>query len=229
MINIKTPFFIFNPKSHLYGEELLELARVGERLAASIDETIFLTVPFPEISKISNECEYLAVCAQHMDALEPGRGMGYVFAESLKSAGVKATFLNHAEHPMTLDHLSQAIKRAKIVGLRTIVCANSVEEARSIALLKPDIILCEPTELISTGQTSDAAYIEETNQAIRAIDSEILVMQAAGISTAEDVYRVIQAGADGTGCTSGIVKADNPVQMFEDMVKAARQASEEGD
>ncbi|KFN92260.1 triosephosphate isomerase [Tetragenococcus muriaticus PMC-11-5] len=60
---------------------------------------------------------------------------------------------------MQLTELVSAIKKAKKLEMKTIVCANSIEEARSIALLKPDILLCEPTELIGTGKTSDEDYI----------------------------------------------------------------------
>ena len=50
-------------------------------------------------------------------------------------------------------------------------------------------------------------------------------MQAAGISSADDVYNVIKLGADGTGCTSGITEASNSKQMLRDMVEAAVKAS----
>ena len=90
-----------------------------------------------------------------------------------------------------------------------------------------EVILCEPTELIGTGKTSDSSYIEQTNQAIKEIDDTILVMQAAGISKAEDVYRTIELGADGTGCTSGITNADSPAEMLTDMVEALVKAYKE--
>ena len=128
---------------------------------------------------------------------------------------------------MSLAELSKAINRAKENYIETIVCADSIEEAKAIAKLNPDVILCEPTELIGTGKVSDDSYIEKTNEAIREVNSDILVMQAAGISTADDVYRTIKLGADGTGCTSGIVKADNPNEMLRDMVESCIKAYEE--
>ena len=150
--------------------------------------------------------------------------MGHVLPEAVRYAGAQATFINHAERPLTFDEIIQAVERADELGLVTIVCANSLKEARAIATLKPDIILCEPTELIGTGNTSDASYVTSTNQAIKAISPDTLVMQAAGISSAQDVYQVIQLGADGTGCTSGITNAQNPKQMLRDMVEAAVKA-----
>lgn len=223
-LSIFTPFFVFNPKSYLYGEDLLELAKVADNLAKEKDISIFVTAPFADLAMISDNTENIIVTAQHMDGIKPGRGMGHVLPDSLHAQGVQATFLNHAERPMNLNELIKAIERANELDIITIVCADSLSEAEVIARLNPDILLCEPTELIGTGKTSDDEYIEETNKAIKNINPKILVMQAAGISTAEDVFRTISLNADGTGCTSGIVKANNPKNMLIDMIEAAIKA-----
>lgn len=222
---VDTPFFIFNPKSYLYGEELLEFVDIAEDLSNKKEVTIFLTAPYADLNAVSQKSKNVIVTAQHMDGLKPGQGMGHILPESLCAAGVRATFLNHAENPMLLSDLSKAIERANELGILTIVCADSIQEAKAIAMLDPDIILCEPTELIGTGQTSNDDYIVKTNKAIKDINPDILVMQAAGISTADDVFRTISLGADGTGCTSGIVKAENPKQMLIDMIEAAEKAA----
>jgi triosephosphate isomerase len=223
-LSIFTPFFVFNPKSYLYGEDLLKLAKVADNLAKEKDISIFVTTPFADLAMISDNTENIIVTAQHMDGIKPGRGMGHVLPDSLHAQGVQATFLNHAERPMNLNELIKAIERANELDIITIVCADSLSEAEVIARLNPDILLCEPTELIGTGKTSDDEYIEETNKAIKNINPKILVMQAAGISTAEDVFRTISLNADGTGCTSGIVKANNPKNMLIDMIEAAIKA-----
>jgi len=220
-LQIHRPFFVFNPKSFLYGNELLELALIADDLAREYPVSILVTAPYADISNISRETENIIVTAQHMNGIRPGVGMGHVLPASLFEAGARATFLNHAENPMTLSDLSNAVQIADELGILTVVCADSVIEAQAVSMLEPDIVLCEPTELIGTGQTSDRDYIKETNKAIKKVNPNILVMQAAGISDAEDVYRTISLEADGTGCTSGIVKAKNPKQMLMDMVKAA--------
>lgn len=94
-------------------------------------------------------------------------------------------------------------------------------------MLNPDIVLCEPSELIGTGKTSDESYVKETIEAVKSLNPNVLVMQAAGISTADDVYRTILLQADGVGCTSGIVKAKDPKKMLRDMVEATVKASNE--
>ena len=213
-------FFIFNPKSYLYGKELEELAKVADEVAQRVDFDIYVTAPYADLYHINEVTQNVIVTAQHLDGIQPGRGMGAVLPHSLKEAGARAVFLNHAEHPLTLAQLVAAIKVAKEQGMVTIVCADSVEEAKAIATLGVDILLCEPTELIGTGQVSDQSYVLDTIKEIKSIDPDVLIMQAAGISSAIDVYNVISLGADGTGCTSGIVKADDPKQMLVDMVEA---------
>lgn len=223
-VQIKTPFFIFNPKSYLTGQEMMELALEADRLAAEYDFTVMVTAPFADLRAIREKTSHIVLCAQHMDGIEKGRGMGKVLPESLYEAGARATFLNHAENPLTLDQLVRAIRRAKELGILTIVCANSIEEAGAVALLDPDVVLCEPTELIGTGKTSDLSYMEMTNERVKSVNDKVLIMQAAGISNDADVYRVIDLGADGTGCTSGIVKADNPKEMLGKMLRAVDRA-----
>ncbi|MCY3034566.1 triose-phosphate isomerase [Aerococcus urinae] len=221
-VKVNSPFFIFNPKSFLYGEDLLALAKVADQEAQKYpDISVFVTCPYADLAVVAQATDHIIVSAQHLDGIDPGRGMGKVLPESLQAAGARATFLNHAENPMTMAEIVQAIQRADDLDIITIVCADSMKEAQALATLHPDIILCEPTELIGTGQTSDASYIESTNEAIKAIDENILVMQAAGISNAVDVSRTIEMGADGTGCTSGVTKADDPKQMLKDMIEAA--------
>lgn len=228
MVKLQNTFFIFNPKSYMYGDSLLELAKVADQEADKYPEiSIFVTAPYVDISTIANQTKNIIVTAQHIDGIQPGRGMGAVLPASIKNIGATATFLNHAEKPMTLSQLTQAISLAKENDLMTVVCADSIEEAKAIAVLNPTIILCEPTELIGTGKTSDEEYIRSTNTAIKEINSDVLVMQAAGISTPDDVYRTIRLGADGTGCTSGIVKADSPKQMLVDMIQAAIKGKNE--
>ena len=135
--------------------------------------------------------------------------------------------LNHAEKPITLSALAQTIKRAKEVGLMTIVCTDTIAEAKAVACLAPTIIVAEPTELIGTGKTSDMDYVKASIDAIKSVDPNILVLQGAGISNGNDVYNVIRAGAEATGSSSGVVKAPSRKAMVDEMIGAARRAWDE--
>lgn len=220
MSQLRSPFFCVNPKAYLYGEASLKLALAADRLAAMYDMDIFFTVQHVDAYQIASQTKNLIVTVQHMDSLEQGTGMGFILPEALVEAGVQAAFLNHAEHPITYNQLKKTIERAKQVGLKTIVCADSLEEGKAVALLEPTVIVCEPMELIGTGQTSDRTYMEQTNRAIKEISKDICVLQAAGISTVEDVKQALLSGADGTGGTSGIVCAKNPESVLTQLIQA---------
>jgi triosephosphate isomerase len=77
-----------------------------------------------------------------------------VLPEALREAGAVGTLLNHSERRMTLGDINRAIVRAREVGLATLVCADSPEEAAAVAQLGPDIVLAEPPELIATSRSA---------------------------------------------------------------------------
>ena len=227
MSTSKKPFLIVNPKSYLYGQKSLELAMAADRVAADTGLEIYFTCPYADIRMISEKTEHIVVCAQSMDPLTPGRGMGHILPESLYEAGARAVFLNHAENPKTVAQLAACIRRAKELGMTAIVCADSVAEARAVACLDPDIVLAEPTDLIGTGKVADDSYTTETVKALNAINPDVLVMIASGVSTAQDCYNVIKLGADGTGATSGILNAPSPAVRVREMAEAIVKAGKE--
>ncbi len=223
-LKIEPPFFEIGPKAFMYGERILKLAKAADKASARYDVRIILTPQYTDIRMLAEETEHLLIFAQHMDPLPVGRGLGSVLPEAVKAAGAVGVMLNHAEKPMTIGDLRRAIKRADEVGLVSIVCADSMEEAAAIAHFSPNIIVAEPTELIGSGQTSDEKYVQETTLAIKKINPEIQVLPAAGIKNGTDVYKMISAGAEATGTTSGIMKAENPEKTMEEMIRAVRMA-----
>ena len=224
---IKPPFFEIGPKSYLVGDEVLELARYADEAAKKYDVDIIFTTPVVDIRRVAEATERIFVFAPHMDPIVPGRGLADTLPESLVAAGAKGVMLNHAEKPITLSALAKTIKRAKEVGLMTIVCTDTIAEAKAVACLAPTIIVAEPTELIGTGKTSDMDYVKASIEAIKSVDPNILVLQGAGISNGNDVYNVIHAGAEATGSSSGVVKAPSRKAMVDEMIGAARRAWDE--
>ena len=131
-----------------------------------------------------------------MDPIYPGRGLADTLPESLVAAGAEGVMLNHVEKPLDFETLAATIKRAEEVGLTTIVCADSEEEAAKIATLNPDIIVAEPSALIGTGVSVGPEYVEAATKCVKDVNPDILVLTAAGIAGGEDVYNTIIAGAD---------------------------------
>ena len=220
--SIQGPLLIVNPKAYLGGAQTLELARLTDELAGEFGITTIFTAQHVDLRMIADATENLVVTAQHMDPIAAGRGMGHILPEGLVEAGVRAVVLNHAEHPLSIDVLDRTLVRAREVGLATIVCADSDAQCRAIADLGPDVMICEPTAAIGTGQMDSGDYIERTTRIVKEVDPSILVIQAAGVSTGEDVARVLAQGADGSGGTSGILKHPDHRQILTDMYTAIR-------
>lgn len=227
MGNMQSPFLIVNPKSYLYGNESLKLAKAADQAAKDTGLKIIFTCPYADVRMIRENTENIIVCVQSMDPLVPGRGMGHVLPESLKEAGADAVFLNHAENPKTLSDLHACIRRAAELNMTSIVCADTITEAKAVACMNPDVVLAEPTDLIGTGQVADDAYTIEAINQVRKVNPDVLVVVASGVSTAEDCYNMVRLGADGTGGTSGILNAPSPAVRIKEMAEAIVRAKKD--
>lgn len=221
---IKAPFFEIGPKSYLWGDDILELAKAADAASEKYGVDIIFTTPVVDIRRVSEATKNIHVFAPHMDPLYPGRGLADILPESLAAAGAEGVMLNHCEKPLTFEVLAKTIKRADEVGLTTIVCADSLAEASRIATLSPDIIVAEPSELIGTGVSVGKEYVEAATRSVKDVNENILVLTAAGIANGNDVYNTIIAGADATGSSSGVAKAADRAAMVDEMISAVRRA-----
>lgn len=78
LLEVKAHFFIFNPKSYLYGQPLEELALEADQMAEKMGVQVFVTAPYADIERLAHKTSHIIVTAQHLDGLEPWRGMGAV-------------------------------------------------------------------------------------------------------------------------------------------------------
>jgi triosephosphate isomerase len=134
--------------------------------------------------------------------------------------------LNHSEKRLAKDELERTIKRADQVGLATMVCADTLEDAAVVAHMEPNVIIAESPDLIGVGKrnANDRLAIAAINETVWRIHPEIRVLHGAGISCGQDVYDIIASGAQGTGSTSGIILSNDPFGMLEEMVRSVREA-----
>ena len=221
---IQPPFFEIGPKSYLYGDDIIELAKIVDEASEKYGVQVIFTAPYLSIAEVARVTKNLVVCAPFMDNIPIGRGYTRILPEGIKAAGAVGVMLNHSEHPLTLSDLCGTVKRAENLYLGTVICADSVNEIKMVAQLHPDVIIAEPVELIGTGKAGDLSYVKQSMDVIKAIDPNIQVLVGAGITTGQDVYDVIYAGADATGSSSGIMKAPDKRAIVNEMLCAARQA-----
>lgn len=225
---LHAPFFEIGPKQYLYGDAVLELAQIADEASRRHKVQVIFTAPFPDIRRVAENTTDILVFAPHMDDIPVGRGLADILPESVRAAGADGVLLNHVERPLPYAKVSSTVERARSLDMLTLVLADTVNEAKAVALLRPDVITAEPTELIGTGTTtSDLDYIHDAVEAVRAISPETFVLIGAGISSGSDVYNVIRAGADASGSSSAVARATDQEALVNEMLQAARQAWDE--
>ncbi len=225
---IRTPYFEIGTKNYIYGDTVLEYAKAADAAAEKYDIDVLFITPCTEIRRVVENTKHLIVLAPYMDTLRPGRGMADILPEGLKAAGAKGVVINHCEKPMSLPAMKATIDRARELDFLVFACADTVDEAKAIAQLHPDILNPEPSELIGgTGGVSDMGYVKEMLREIKAIDPNIMVEQAAGITNGQQVYDFIMAGSEAAGAASGIMNAKDPIAMIDEMIAATRRAADD--
>jgi triosephosphate isomerase len=224
---LRPPVFEIGLKGYLWGAEAVRLAVEADRLAAELGVTVIYDPQAVDIPAVAAAVRHVRVFAQHLDPVEPGRGVGAVLAEALRDAGATGALLNHSERPMTLSDTRRAIERARETGLATLVFADTPGEAGALARLGPDIVLAEPPQLIATGVSAGnvmADFVAAALAAVKGVDPSILVMSGAGVNGPDDVDRIMRLGLDGTGSSSGILRAADPVAAMRAMLEATARA-----
>lgn len=225
---IRTPYFEIGTKNYVYGDKLLEYAIAADKAAEKYDiDVLFITSPI-EIRRVRENTKHLIVLAPYMDTLRPGRGMADILPEGLKEAGAVGVVINHCEKPMSLPQMKATIDRARELDFLVFACADTIAEAKAIAQLHPDIINPEPSDIIGGGNgVSPMAYVKDSIKVIKDIYPDIMVEQAAGITNGQQVYDFIMAGSEAAGAASGIMNAEDPIAMIDEMIAATRRAADD--
>ncbi|MEM1511412.1 MAG: triose-phosphate isomerase [Candidatus Jordarchaeales archaeon] len=223
-MSVKTPIIVVNYKTYLesVGKRGLEIARAAERISVETGVCIAVAPQFPDLRMIAEAVE-IPIFAQHVDPVKPGSFTGHVLAEAVKDAGAEGTLINHSERRLVLADIDEAIKRAKEVGLKTIVCSNNLEVSAAVAALNPDFCAYEPPRLIGTGisvSTAEPEIVTQAVEAIRKVNSRVIPLCGAGITTGDDVAAALKLGTEGVLLASGVVKAKKPEIVLEEMAKA---------
>ncbi|MCL2080786.1 MAG: triose-phosphate isomerase [Oscillospiraceae bacterium] len=223
---IKPPFFELGPKSYMYGRDVVDIALLADEEAVKNDIRVIFTAPLILLERIASRTKNLYVFAPCMDDIRigPGGGGGKVLPESVRDAGAHGVCLNHPERPVSLSALCGLIQKARDLGLYSEVCASSMAEVRAVANLSPNIIISEPAELIGTAESADLSYIRTSLETVGSVNADISVLIGAGISSGNDVYKCIYAGADAAGSASGIFNAKDPKAKLREMFAAVRRA-----
>jgi triosephosphate isomerase len=206
------PTIVINLKTYKQGKPAIKLAKQIEK----VDKQIIVGVQASDVYEIAKVTK-LKVFAQHVDWQKPGRHTGFILPEAVRKDGAKGSFLNHSEHKLKLRILKRTIKRCKKVGLKTLVFAASLKEARKIKRMKPDYLVIEPPELVGGKKSVSKSKPELIKTIARKLKYKFLV--GAGIHTKEDVKIAMKLGASGIAISSAITKAKNPGRKLRELIK----------
>jgi triosephosphate isomerase len=157
----------------------------------------------------------LLLFGQHVDADGFGSCTGALIPEALKSVGAVGSIINHSEKRLSAEVVKKTVLRLKETGLKSVVCVESVKEAREYALFGPDFIAIEPPELIGGDISVSTAKPELIKEAVEAVDG-IPLLVGAGIKDGNDLKVALDLGAVGILVASGVCKASDPYEVMMD-------------
>ncbi|RMF31323.1 MAG: triose-phosphate isomerase [Candidatus Nitrosothermus koennekii] len=200
---------IINYKNYeeIAGEKGLELAKIAEKVAEELNKEIIIAPTQCSLAYIANNVK-IKVFAQHLDNAMVGSTTGFVVPEIIKGCNVKGSLINHSEHRISNNEIESLINRLKSLGMISIICAQTPDEVKELAVLEPDYIAIEPPELIGSGIAVSKAKPEVITDSIK-VANNVKVICGAGIVDGSDVEAAIKLGSKGVLVASGIVKADD--------------------
>lgn len=217
---LPVPIFVVNFKSYVWGRGALKIARKMEEIAQESSVYLCAIPQIVDISLIAKETR-VPVFSPHLDSLTPGRGTGRILPEAVKEAGAVGVLLNHSEYNLPLEVVSKTIKRARDVGLISMVASNTPQEAEAIAILGPEVIISEPSSRIGTLRSvgRDKEFVLQTIKKVKKVNPKIIVICGAGVSSRKDVEGLVELGVEGTGASKAIFEAEAPACILAEMVK----------
>jgi triosephosphate isomerase len=223
-MRLKNPVVIVNFKtySQATGERALSLALLIEKAAVEAGREGHVAIALqPQDLRLVSSKVKIAVFAQHVDSDTYGANTGSILPEAVQLAGASGTLLNHAEKQISVHEIKETIKRCKILGLTTVVCANTPEKAAELSKLGPDFIADEPVELIGGTISVSKAKPEVVKRTVKKVHEEgnVSVLCGAGVHSKEDVSAALKLGSSGVLLASGVVLAPDPYKVMKELLK----------
>jgi triosephosphate isomerase len=194
------------------GQTAFELAKACQKVAKRTSVQIFPLVQTTDIFNLANQG--LKVWAQHVDNINFGPHTGQILPQAVTNAGAEGVLLNHSEHKLPVEVVKETLKRCQALGLKTLVCSDSLEEAKTIIKAKPDLIAYEPPEFIGSRTDSVSSTKPEVIKDFVNEIKKIPVLVGAGIHSRKDVRIALQLGAKGVLVATDVVLAEEPEKQL---------------
>lgn len=203
------------------GKNAISLSEMIKEVNNLTGIKIVPVVQVSDIKEVVNTVQ-IEVWSQKVDPVTFGAHTGSIIPESVVEDGAKGTILNHSEGRFTdFETLTIAHKRAKEVGLKTLIFARDIVELEKVATLNPDYISYEPEKLIGNKDISVATAEPEVIASASEISkkSSIPLIVGAGVHSSLDVRKCIELGAVGVIVASDIMNAVDPKKELLDLTE----------
>ncbi|USN44360.1 MAG: triosephosphate isomerase [Candidatus Woesearchaeota archaeon] len=220
--NIKTMFFLLvNLKtySQLLPSKIFSIAKAMAELKKSADKhnvRLILCPPTSHLAILAKDYDF--IFAQHLDPTDCGQSTGSMPAEFLKKLGSKGSLLNHSEHRIDKKLIKITLEKAKEENLEICLCAKDTKELKEFGTYKPTFLAIEPPELIGGDISVSTAQPELITKSVSIAGKENSLIVGAGIKTKKDIEVAKKLGAKGILLASGVVKAENPKELLQDLI-----------
>lgn len=217
----------FKTYAEATGERAVKLAKICEKVAKKTKTNVVVAVQNLDLFRVSSAVS-IPVFAEHIDPVGYGANTGKVLPEAVVENGASGVLINHSEDKAQLAEIHEDIKRARGLGLTTIVCAPTAESSEAIAALDPDFIAVEPPELIGGDISVSKAkpgLIMNTVKLVRRVNKRVPVLCGAGIKDEQDVRIAMRLGCEGILVASGVTKAKDPAAALLDLIKGMASAN----
>lgn len=196
------------------GKKGLELAQVANTVAKETGKEIVLAVQTADLYPISRAVS-IPVFAQHIDPILFGNNTGSLLPEAAKAAGASGTIINHAERRTGFIEIKKTIERCKDLGLKSLVCVGTIENAQNLIGFKPDYMAFEDPELIASGKSIASEQPQKVKAFVHLLEnSRTIPLCGAGVSTQEDVKKSQELGTKGVILASAVLKAKDPKEAL---------------
>jgi triosephosphate isomerase len=225
-MKLKLPVIIINFKLYkeTTGKNAVKLAKICESVSKQYGVSIIISPQFSDIYRVAKEVK-IPIFSQHIDPIEPGKFTGHVSALSVKAAGATGTLINHSEKKLQIKEIFKCVKLAKKYRLTSVVCSDSLENARKIAKSRPDFIAFEDPELIGTLQSVSKVKPKNVKEFVRIIsrsNKNVIPLCGAGVADGKDVSTSLELGTKGVLLATAVAQSRNPRKVLVDMARAIK-------
>jgi triosephosphate isomerase len=199
----------------------MDLLKIIKKYAEKNGVEVAVSANVLDLKDVLREAGNVQVYAQHVDPIGYGSYTGKVNPEYLSEIGVKGSLVNHSEDRVGLYTMIKEIDKLRALEMCSLVCVESLEEAKVVEDMGPSVVAFEPPELIG----GDVSVATASPDIVKKIVSNVNlpVMVGAGIKSVKDVEICMELGCHGVLVASGVVKSTDPGQVVDSFLKVIKK------